>query len=368
MSESRIEFLDIKKQYLSIQNEIFSALNEVCNATAFSGGPFVDKFEKAFAAFCDVQHAVAVNSGTSALHLAMIALGIKAGDEVIVPANTFIATAWGPFYQNAVPVFVDCTADTWNIDVQDVCKKITPRTKAIIGVHLYGQPFDFDAVLNVAREHNLCVIEDCAQAHGAKHYGKTVGSLGEMGCFSFYPGKNLGAFGEGGAITTNNGMYAKRLRAIRNHGSTVRYHHDELGFNMRMDGLQAAVLCVKMKHINAWTQRRQEIALLYRKNINNPQIVMQAQPQWAESAYHLFVITTENRDKLMSYLKMKNIFCGLHYPVPCHLQKVFSHLCYKSGDMPQAEYLASHCLSLPMYSELSDSEVYRVIEAINKYV
>jgi dTDP-4-amino-4,6-dideoxygalactose transaminase len=364
---NKIPFLDLKKQYLQIKTEVLAKIEQVCDDTAFSGGKYVEEFEQAFAQYCHTNYAIAVNNGTSALHLAMLALGIGQGDEVIVPANTFIATAWGVTYCGATPVFVDCTADTWEIDATQIEAKITSKTKAIAGVHLYGQPFDIEAVKAIADKYNLFLIEDAAQAHGAYYKGKRVGGFGEIACFSFYPGKNLGAYGEGGGITTNHESYVKHIHSLRSHGSTIRYYHDEVGFNMRLGGLEAASLSIKLKYLDAWNQRRKAIAQMYQKGITNPKIKMQAQPEFADSVYHLFVITTENRDGLMSYLQENQIFPGLHYPVPCHLQKAYAHLGYKEGDFPNAEYLASHCLSLPMYAELSDVEVEKVIEVLNKF-
>jgi dTDP-4-amino-4,6-dideoxygalactose transaminase len=364
---SKIPCLDIKRQYQQIQSEVTAVLQAVCEATAFADGPFVAQFEKHFAEFCHMRFAVGLNSGTSALHLVLRVLGIKAGDEVIVPANTFIATAWAVSYVGATPVFVDCTADTWNIDPAAIAAKISPRTKAIIGVHLYGQPFDLEAVSAIARTHRLWLVEDCAQAHGAGYKGKHVGRFGEMGCFSFYPGKNLGAYGEGGAIVTNNAISDQRIRSLRNHGSTVRYYHDEIGYNMRMDGMQGAILDLKLKYLVEWNAKRQVIARRYQQEITNPKIIMQKQPEWAESVYHLFVVTTENRDGLLKHLHEHNIYPGLHYPVPCHLQKAYAHLGYKPGDCPNAEYLSNHCLSLPMFAELTPDEVSKVIEVLNKF-
>jgi dTDP-4-amino-4,6-dideoxygalactose transaminase len=301
------------------------------------------------------------------LHLALLALGIGADDEVIVPANTFVATAWAVSYTGATPVFVDCTPDTWQIDAAKIEEKITAKTKAVIGVHLYGQPFDVDAVHAVCKKHRLYLLEDAAQAQGAVYKGSTVGGFGEMACFSFYPGKNLGACGEAGAITTNNDTYHQHLKSLRNHGSVQRYYHDELGFNMRMGGLEGASLLVKLKHLESWNQRRQEIAKRYQRKIVNPKLRFQAQPAWAASVYHLFVVTTKDRDHLMQYLNSYNIYPGLHYPLPCHLQKAYAHLGYKEGDFPNSEYLASHCLSLPMFAELSEEDVTHVIEVVNKY-
>jgi len=364
---SQIHCLDLKRQHKNIKSEIFEAFEKVYENTAFSGGPFVDKFEKEFANYCDTEYAIGVNNGTTALHLAMMALGIGVGDEVIVPANTFIATAWGVSHAGATPVFVDCTADTWEIDASKIEAKITGKTKAIIGVHLYGQPFDVDAVKAIADKHNLFLIEDAAQAQGALYKGTPVGGFAEMACFSFYPGKNLGACGEAGGITTNNKAYDDHIRSLRNHGSVVRYYHDEIGYNMRMGGLEGASLSVKLKYLTLWNNKRREIAEMYHSRVTNPKIKMQAQPEWAGSIYHLFVVTVENKDAFVKHLEQNGISAAFHYPVPCHLQKAYSQLGYKVGDFPNAEYLASHCVSLPMFAELTDEEVNQVIDALNKY-
>ena len=364
---NKINCLDLKGQHKQIKKEIFGLFEKVYDNTAFSGGPFVEQFEKAFADYTGTKYCVAVNNGTSALHLAMLALGIRKGDEVIIPANTFIATAWGVSYVGATPVFVDCDANTWEIDSSKIEEKITSKTKAIAGVHLYGMPFDIDAVKRIAKKHNLFLIEDAAQAQGARYKGITVGSFGEMACFSFYPGKNLGACGEGGGITTNNEKYSKHLQSLRNHGSTERYYHDEIGFNMRMGGLEGASLQVKLKYLEGWNNRRRSIAKMYQTEIINSKIKMQHQPEGADSIFHLFVITTDKKGDFVKHLQDNNINPGFHYPVPCHLQKAYSNLSYKQGDFPNSEYLASHCVSLPMYSELTDAEVKHVIDAINKY-
>lgn len=362
-----IPCLDLKKQYASIKEEVLQKTAEVFESTAFSGGKYVETFEQEFAHYCESSYAIGCNNGTTALHLAMLALGIGAGDEVILPANTFIATAWGPSYVQATPVFVDCDPHTWQIDAHAVRAKITPKTKAIIGVHLYGQPCDVDALRAIAQEYHLFFVEDAAQAQGARYKGKRVGQFGELACFSFYPGKNLGAYGEAGGLTTQNKAYYQHMQSLRNHGMMQRYYHDEIGYNYRMDGLQGAILSIKLAHLDAWNQRRQAIARRYQTEIKQPKITLQAQPEWAESVYHLFVVTTENRDDLMAYLQSHDIFPGLHYPVPCHLQTAYAHLGYQVGDFPHSEYLASHCLSLPMYAELTDDEVTRVIEVINAY-
>ncbi|HEY2350723.1 MAG TPA: DegT/DnrJ/EryC1/StrS family aminotransferase [Puia sp.] len=363
----KISCLDLKGQHQQIKKEIFESFEKVYEQTAFSGGPFVEEFEKNFANFCDTKYAVGVNNGTTAIHLAMLALGIGAGDEVIIPANTFIATAWGVSYTGATPVFVDCDPDTWEMKISQLESKITSKTKAVIGVHLYGQPFDINAAQAICKKHNLFLVEDAAQAQGAQYLDKPVGGFGELACFSFYPGKNLGACGEAGGLTTNNADYQKHLQSLRNHGSVVRYYHDEIGYNMRMGGLEGASLTVKLKYLPEWNNKRKEIAGKYHTGIKNPQIKMQVQPKGHDSVFHLFVITTEKRDELIKYLNEKNIFPGLHYPVPCHLQKAYAGLGYKKGDFPNSEYLADHCVSLPMYAELSDEEVNYVIDTLNSY-
>ena len=359
--------MDLKGQHQQIKKEVFELFEKVYENTAFSGGPFVENFEQAFSAYTGTKYTIGVNNGTSALHLAMIALGIGPGDEVIMPANTFIATAWGPSYVGATPVFVDCDKDHWEIDSSLIENAITSKTKAIIGVHLYGMPFDVDVVSAISKKHGLFLLEDAAQAQGARYKGITVGGFGEMACFSFYPGKNLGACGEAGGITTNNETYQKHLHSLRNHGSMVRYYHDEVGFNMRMGGLEGASLSIKIKYLEAWNNRRREIAKMYHTGIKNSKIKMQHQPEWADSIYHLFVVTCDTKDAFVKHLMDHDINPGFHYPVPCHLQKAYAHLNYKKGDFPNSEYLAEHCVSLPMFAELSDEEVQKVISTINSF-
>lgn len=366
-SLEKIPCLDLRGQHQQIRKEVFEAFERVYDQTAFSGGPFVEEFEKKFADFCGARFAVGVNNGTTALHLAMLALGIGEGDEVIVPANTFIATAWGVSYTGATPVFVDCDPVTWELDASLIESRITSRTKAVVGVHLYGQPFDIESVQSICRRHNLHLIEDAAQAQGATYRGQRIGVFGEMACFSFYPGKNLGACGEAGGITTQNEAYVKHLHSLRNHGSVVRYYHDEIGYNYRMGGLEGASLTVKLKYLANWNERRREIASRYHEGIVNARVRMQEQPEWAGSVYHLFVVTTEDRDGFIRHLNDRQIFPGLHYPVPCHLQKAYAHLGYRPGDCPQSEYLASHCASLPMYAEMTDEMVDRVVDAVNAW-
>jgi dTDP-4-amino-4,6-dideoxygalactose transaminase len=367
--QTKIPCLDLKGQHAQIKDEVFAAFEEVYANTAFSGGPFVGSFETAFADFCETENAVAVNNGTNALHVALMAAGIKAGDEVIIPANTFIATAWAVSYVGATPVFVDCLKDSWQIDPNAVKSAVTDMTSAIIGVHLYGQPCDVDSLQTVATEHNLVLVEDAAQAQGARYKGKRVGGLADLGCFSFYPGKNLGACGEGGAVTTKNEVFAKHMQKLRNHGCEVRYYHDELGYNMRMGGLEGASLGIKLKYLPEWNERRKAIANRYINEITSSKITMQGQPDFSDSVFHLFVVTedTGNKDGFIQYLNDNSIFPGLHYPVPCHLQKAYGDLGYKEGDFPNSEYLANNCVSLPMFAELTDEMVDAVITTVNAY-
>jgi dTDP-4-amino-4,6-dideoxygalactose transaminase len=365
--QSKLNCLDLSLQHKQIKKEIFEAFEKVYDKTAFSGGPFVEAFEKEFAAYIGSSFALGVSNGTVALHLAMLALNIGAGDEVIIPANTFIATAWGVSHAGATPVFIDCDPDSWEIDPSKIESAITPKTKAVIGVHLYGQPFDVDAVVEICRRHEIYLIEDAAQAQGARYKGKTVGVFGEMACFSFYPGKNLGACGEAGGITTNNEMYVKRISSLRNHGSVQRYYHDEIGFNYRMGGLEGASLSVKLKYLEQWNNRRRYIAGMYLQNINNPKIKMQAKPAFADGIYHLFVVTTPDKEGFVKHLSDNGINAAYHYPVPCHLQKAYGYLGYKRGDCPNAEYLADHCISLPMYPELTEEQVIHIVKVINRF-
>lgn len=365
--EKKIPCLDLKGQAAQVKAEVFEAFEKVYEKTAFSGGPFVEEFEKAFAAYTGAKYAVGVSNGTVALHLAMLALNIGVGDEVIIPANTFIATAWGVSHAGATPVFIDCDADTWEIDPSKIEAAITNRTKAVIGVHLYGQPFDIDAVKAICDKHNLFLVEDAAQSQGARYKGKTVGIFGEMACYSFYPGKNLGACGEAGGLTTNNESYTKHLHSLRNHGSVERYYHDEIGYNYRMGGLEGASLSVKLKYLEGWNNRRRDIAKKYHEGITNSKIKMQQIPEWSDGIYHLFVVTTEGKNAFVKHLADNNIIAAFHYPVPCHLQKAYTHLGHENGDFPNSEYLASHCVSLPMYAELSDEDVDHVIQTINNF-
>lgn len=360
--------IDLTRDYKAHEEEYLAAIKACCEETAFSGGKYADKFDKDFASFLGIPYVQGVNNGTSAIHCALAALGIGEGDEVIVPANTYIASAWGVTYTGATPVFVDCTADTWEIDASRIEEKITDRTKAILGVHLYGQPFDVAGVKEIAKKHNLYVVEDCAQAHGAKFEGKMVGTLGDLGCFSFYPGKNLYAFGEGGAVSTSKEEYNHYIDVMKNQGCNVRYYHEMIGYNYRLEGIQGAVLSVSLKYLPEWTRRRQEIGKRYMAEINNPKVILQAHPDNTESVYHLFEVEiSDDPEKFLEYMRSKDIECNRHYPVPCHLQEAYKNLGYKAGDCPNAEYLASHCATLPLFPEMTDEEVELVIKAVNMY-
>ncbi|MBP6183620.1 MAG: DegT/DnrJ/EryC1/StrS family aminotransferase [Saprospiraceae bacterium] len=361
-----IPFLDLHRQYLGIADEVKAGWDKVLEKTAFAGGPFVTEFEHDFAVYCQTNFAAGLNTGTSALHLAMLALGIGPGDEVILPGNTFIATAWGISYCGAIPVFVDCD-EYWNIDPEAVEAAITTRTKAIAAVHLYGQPCKLDVLKAIAQKNHIYLIEDAAQAHGARYLGKRVGGHGDIAAFSFYPGKNLGAYGEGGGVTTDDKSLIDHIYRLRNHGADKRYYHEELGFNMRMDGLQAVVLKVKLQYLDNWNNKRKEIANRYITEISNehirlPKVLPESEPVW-----HLFVVTASERDNLIGHLDKSGIQSALHYPVPCHLQNAYAHLNYHKGQLPKSEYLATHCVSLPMFAELTTQEVDRIIESVNSY-
>ncbi|MBW8865692.1 MAG: DegT/DnrJ/EryC1/StrS family aminotransferase, partial [Verrucomicrobia bacterium] len=304
---------------------------------------------------------------TSAEHVGLMLLNVGPGDEVITTPYTFVATSWAISYVGAKPVYVDVDDTTMNLDPKLIEKAITPRTKAVLPVHLYGQPFDVDGVLEVCRKHKLPMMEDACQAHGAKFKGKTVGALGEVSCFSFYPGKNLGAFGEGGALVTNNAEYAKRARSLREHGSTVRYYHDEVGFNYRMEGIQGAVLDIKLKHLPQWTSERQRVAKRYAELLKDTPLQLPKEASFAESVWHCYVVRHPRRDELKKYLEANQVGCALHYPLPLHLQKCYASLGHKTGDFPNAEKSASQCLSLPIFSELTEAQIQRVVEVIKAF-
>lgn len=367
MAEDDVKFCDLTRFYSQNKEALHEIFDDVCSTAAYSDGEFVLRFEKNFAKFCNSNYASCVNSGTSALFLAMKVLDIGEGDEVIVPSCTFVATAWGVAYTGATPVFVDCKKDTWQIDENKIEDAITEKTKAIIGVHLYGLPFNVLAVKKIADKHKLFLIEDSAQAHGATYENHIVGSLSDMACYSFYPTKNLGSFGEGGCVTTNCKEYKEKIDFLKKHAVNENGNHVQIGYNMRMSGIQAAILDYKLKSIDASNQKRIEIAHRYKNEIKNSSIVFQHIPQGYKSVFHLFVVCVDDRKSFINYLGENKIGHSIHYRVPCHLNKAFKHLGYKIGDLPCSEYLFEHCVSLPMYPEMTSREVDRVIEVCNGY-
>jgi dTDP-4-amino-4,6-dideoxygalactose transaminase len=362
-----VPYLDLPAQMRPLRKEIDAAIARTLDNCSFCLGPDVVQFEKDFAKFCGAEHCVAFNSGTSALHVAMILLGIGRDDEVITTPCTFVATSWAISYVNATPVYVDVEDATFNLNPALVEKAITKRTKAIVPVHLYGHPVDLEPLLNICRKHNLPLVEDACQAHGAKYKGKVVGTFGEISCYSFYPGKNLGAYGEGGALVTNDAAYAARARALREHGSTQRYYHDEVGFNYRMEGIQGAVLGVKLKHLDKWTRERRRVAHRYHELLADTPLQLPIEADYAESAYHLYVVRHSRRDDLKKHLESNKVGCALHYPLSLHLQKCYANLGYKAGDFPVAEQAALECLSLPIYPEMTDAQIERVSEVIHDF-
>ena len=362
-----IPYLDLPAQIRPLRQEIDAAIARTLDNCSFCLGPDVAQFEKDFARFCGAEHCVGFNSGTSALHVAMLLLGVSRGDEVITTPMTFVATSWAISYAGAKPVFVDIEDATFNLDPRHVERAITPRTKAVMPVHLYGHPFDLDPILATCRKHNLPLVEDAAQAHGAKYKGKTIGTFGAISCFSFYPGKNLGAAGEGGALVTNNAAFAARARALREHGSTVRYYHDEVGFNYRMEGIQGAVLGIKLKHLADWNAGRRRVAQRYHELLAGTPLQLPREADYAVSAWHLYVVRHPRRDDLKKHLEANKVGCALHYPLPLHLQKCYASLGHKPGDFPVAEKAARECLSLPIYPELTDAHIERVAAVIKDF-
>ncbi len=363
----RVPYIDLRAQVRQLRAELEAAARRVFDNCTFCLGPEVAEFEREFAAFLGAAHCVGVNSGTSALHIAMRLLDIGPGDEVITTPYTFVATSWAISYVGARPVYVDIQDRTFNLDPALVEKAVTPRTKAVLAVHLYGQPCDLDRLAEICRKHKLALVEDAAQAHGAKFRGKNVGTFGELGCFSFYPTKNLGACGEGGALVTNDAALAARARALRDHGSTRRYYHDELGYNYRMEGLQAAMLRVKLNYLPKWNAARRRIAQLYTEQLSDTPLKLPIEPAGTQSAWHLYVVRHPSRDELRQYLEAHGVGCAVHYPVPLHLQKAYAQLGYKLGDFPVAEKAARECLCLPIYPELADEQVNFVVQTIKAF-
>ncbi|HSD64454.1 MAG TPA: DegT/DnrJ/EryC1/StrS family aminotransferase [Ignavibacteriaceae bacterium] len=373
----QIPFLDLKIQYQSIKKDIDLAIQNVIDNTAFILGKAVSDFENSFATEHQVKYCLGTSSGTDGNHMVLWSLGIQAGDEVIIPANTFIATAWGATLCGAKPVFVDCHPQSYNMDPAKIEAAITKKTKAIVAVHLYGQPADIDAIKEIAKKHNLFVVEDAAQAHFAEYNGKRVGGLAEAASFSFYPGKNLGAFGEGGAVTTNDEKLFNYMKKLREHGQSQKYYHATMGHNYRMEGIQGAVLSVKLNHLGNWTNGRRRVAEKYNELLMDcDAVVLPKEMPNVKHVYHLFVIKvksrnkndrTETRNELQKYLGEQGISTGLHYPVPLHLQECFGHLGYKYGNFPVTEELAESGLSLPMFPELNDEQINYIAGKVKEF-
>jgi dTDP-4-amino-4,6-dideoxygalactose transaminase len=355
-----IPLVDLNVQYDSIKPEIDAAMAQVIAKTAFIGGPFAQEFEKAFAAFCGVKHCIGVGNGTDALFIALKALGVGEGDEVITVANSFIATSEAITMAGARVVFVDINPKTYNIDVRKIEAKVTPKTRAIIPVHLYGQPADMASIMDIARRHHLKVLEDCAQAHGAEYKGRKIGSIGDMACFSFYPGKNLGAYGDAGAMVTNSDELAVKARMFANHGRIDKYNHEQEGVNSRMDGLQGAVLNVKLNHLLEWTEKRRRNAYLYNEHLKGLRnLATPAEIDNVKAVYHLYVIRLKAalRQGLQDHLKKNGIATGIHYPIALPNLIAYGYLKHKESDFPEASAASQEILSLPMYPELEPSQI-----------
>lgn len=362
-----VPFVDLKSQYSAIKDEVISAITGVLDSGQFVLGRAVANFEESFANSSGAPFGIAVNSGTSALHLALLAAGIGPGDEVITVPCTFVATVAAVHYSGARPVFVDVDPVTYTMDPSRIEEAITPRTKAILPVHLYGNPADMDPILEIARRNNLLVIEDAAQAHGAEYRGKRCGSIGELGCFSFYPGKNLGAYGEGGLVTTSNPEFARKIRMLRDWGAEKKYEHVLKGYNYRMDGVQGAILGVKFQYLEGWTEARREHARAYGELLNGMDLALPSPTEGSRHVYHLYAVLTERREALIDALATQGIQTGIHYPYPVHLLPAYADLGYQAGDFPVSERIASQELSLPMFPEMTFSQIEAVASAITGF-
>jgi dTDP-4-amino-4,6-dideoxygalactose transaminase len=363
-----VPYLDLKAQYHSIKPEIDAAIARVLESSQFVLGSEVAGFEQEFAAYCDTAECIALNSGTSALHLALLAAGVGPGDEVITVPFTFVASIAAVLYAGARPVLVDIDPASFNMNPAAIEKAISNRTKAILPVHLYGQSADMDPIMDIARRHGLVVIEDAAQAHGAKYKGRPVGSIGDLACFSFYPGKNLGAYGEGGAVTTNNPEFARNIRMLRDWGQERKYHHVLRGFNYRMEGFQGAVLRVKLHHLEDWTESRRALAAKYDELLADSGIETPKQMPWARHVYHVYTVRSEDRTGLQEAIQAEGIQTGIHYPIPVHMQPAYADLGYRAGAFPHSEKAAAQVLSLPLYPELSPQSVAEVARAVKKTI
>ena len=359
-----VPFVDLVRQYRDIEAEVREAISSVLEKGDFILGAAVREFEKEFAAFNQVPHCVGVADGTDALHLALLALGVGPGDEVVVPTHTYIASALAISSTGAKPVFVDCDPVHYSADIRGIEKALSPRTKAIMPVHLYGHPADMDPILKIAKERKLFVIEDTAQAHGATYKGRICGTMGNVGCFSFYPGKNLGAYGDGGAVVTRDAVLAEKIGLLRNYGQKVKYVHTMKGFNSRLDNVQAAVLRVKLKYLSKWNENRRNAAIHYKKLLENGGLGLPGMASYANPVWHLFVVQTTDRPGMQKRLKTAGISHVIHYPIPVHLQEAYRDAGHRRGDFPVSEQLADRILSLPMFPEIKEDEIRRVCNVL----
>jgi dTDP-4-amino-4,6-dideoxygalactose transaminase len=363
-----IPLVDLTTQYRTIKEEIDLAISTVIATSAFIGGPYVAAFEKAFARFCGAKHGISVGNGTDALFIALKVLGIGRGDEVITVANSFIATSEAITMTGARVVFVDIDPKTYNIDVNRIEEKVNGKTRAIVPVHLYGQPADMTPIMEIARKYELKIVEDAAQAHGARYKGQLVGTIGDVGCFSFYPGKNLGAYGDGGAIVTNSDAVALKARMFANHGRVEKYDHEMEGVNSRLDGLQAAILEVKLKHLAVWTERRRENAYLYNRHLQGSAVITPLELDNVKAVYHLYVVRVRGgkREKLQHHLKSHGVATGIHYPIALPNLKAYTYLNHVPGDFPEATKASNEILSLPMFAELEESTIKYISEKVHQ--
>ena len=363
----RVPFLDLNSHHAALRSELDRAIREVIDSGAFAGGPFVEKFEADFASYCGCRYAIGVGSGTEALWLSLLACGVGAGDEVITVSNTFMATAEAITYSGARPVFVDVDENTFTMNPAELKKSLTARTRAIIPVHLFGQPADMDPILEFARTYGLFVIEDAAQAHGAEYKGRKAGTLGDAGCFSFYPGKNLGAFGEAGAVVTSDAELREKIQVLRDHGQAQKYYHTLVGWNCRMDGIQAAILSIKLRHLEEANLLRRERALQYNQAFEGIEgVATPFEADYGRHVYHVYAIRVQERDEVRPFLEEKGIGCGVHYPIPIHLQEACRGLGYTEGAFPIAEDLAEEFLSLPMFPELTEQQTEYVASCVSE--
>ena len=365
----KVPFLDLKSNHAPLRDEFERAIRDVIDSGIFASGPAVTRFEEAFAQFCECDHAVGLGSGTEAVWLALIACGIGPGDEVITVPTTFMATAEAITYCGAKPVFVDVDERTYTMDATALSSALTSRTKAIVPVHLFGQVADMDPILKFARQHGLFVIEDAAQAHGAEYKGQKAGSMGEIGCFSFYPGKNLGALGEAGAVVTNDTELRDKIRSLRDHGQVRKYQHTMIGWNCRMDAIQGACLTLKLRHLECGNELRRKHAQRYNEGFGDlNEVVTPIEAEYARHIYHVYAIRVQGREGLIQQLEEKGVGYGVHYPIPIHLQEAYTGLGYERGAFPVSEMIASDVLSLPMYPELEEDQINFVIETVTEAV